>query len=212
MVEIVYDYDDLARLSEHDRSVIMRHLIELNSEDPLTDEVNQRRRRRFLILLTGSCVWLVPWIVYLGFSLPYSYDAGAWQVAWVGFDVMLLTALSATTYLIWRKRQMAILTAVITGTLLICDAWFDLTLSAGGPDFAAAVVTAVLGELPLAVLMFVFVGRLLFLTIRMAWTNFGHEGKMPHFWQLRMFTLSDPASWPKRARNRDSGSESAGVT
>jgi hypothetical protein len=185
-------YEDLAALSDHERAVLMRHLIELQFRDPLAEPVNLHRRRRFLVLLTGACVWLVPWIVYLALTLPKHYDAGAWQVAWVGFDVMLLTGLSVTAYMIWRKRQLSVVPAIITGTLLICDAWFDMTLSAGRSDFAVTVITALFGELPLAALMFFFVGRILFLTIRLAWANLGHEERMPPLWRLRMFSLVEP--------------------
>ncbi len=180
---------DLTQMSDHERAVLMRRLVELRTRDPLLDKINLYRRRRFLTLLTLACVWLIPWIVYLALTLPGHYNAGAWQVAWVGFDVMLLGGLTVTAYLIWRKRQLAILAAMFTGTLLICDAWFDVTLASGRSDFGVTIFTAICGELPLAALMFIFVGRILFLTIRVAWGTFGFEGDMPPLWRLRMFTL-----------------------
>ena len=39
---------------------------------------------------------LIPWIVYLGFSLPSRQVSRHFDIAWVGFDVMELVALAAT--------------------------------------------------------------------------------------------------------------------
>jgi hypothetical protein len=43
---------------------------------------------------------------------------------------------------------------LITGTLLCCDAWFDVLTSRGASDITQAVLSAVLIELPLAALCF----------------------------------------------------------
>jgi hypothetical protein len=191
----VYGFDDLARLTEHERAAIMRHLVALRLRDPLADRRQRNRRRMGMTILLCACLFLAPWIVYLALSLPQHYEAGAWQVAWVGLDIMELAALGTTVYLIWRRRQLAIVAAVITGTLLVCDAWFDVTLSAGRDDFWITILTAVFGELPLAALLFLFVARVLSLTVRMAWTNLGREERMPPIWKLRMFSLADPEEW-----------------
>jgi len=44
------------------------------------------------------------------------------------------------------------LAAFTTGVLLICDAWFDI-ITAGPRDMLVSVLTAVLGELPLAAIL-----------------------------------------------------------
>ena len=201
----MYGFDDLARLSEHERAVIMRHLVALRIHDPLDDRLIRNRRRMGMTVLSGACLFLVPWIVYLALSLPHHYEAGAWQVAWVGLDVMELTALGTMVYLIWRRRQLAVVFAVITGTLMICDAWFDVTLSAGRSDFWVTIITAVFGELPVAFLMFLFVARILTLTVRGAWANLGREEAMPSMWKLRLFSLDDPRTWASEPeQERDS--------
>ena len=46
---------------------------------------------------------LIPWIVYLGFSLPSRQVSVHYDAAWVGFDVFELIALSATGYLALRR-------------------------------------------------------------------------------------------------------------
>ncbi len=42
----------------------------------------------------------------------------------------------------------------MTGTLLVCDAWFDILTSRGTSDIVQAILSALLVELPLAVLCF----------------------------------------------------------
>jgi len=45
-------------------------------------------------------------------------------------------------------------TAAVTGTLLVCDAWFDVLTSRGTTDVVQAAVLAVFVELPIAALCF----------------------------------------------------------
>jgi hypothetical protein len=40
---------------------------------------------------------------------------------------------------------------LVTATLLVCDAWFDVVTSLGRPDGWVSIVTALCAELPLAV-------------------------------------------------------------
>jgi hypothetical protein len=49
---------------------------------------------------------------------------------------------------------MLIPAAIVTGTLLVCDAWFDMILSWGTTDWRWSVLSAVAVELPLAALLF----------------------------------------------------------
>ena len=52
------------------------------------------------------------------------------------------------------------MTATVTGTLLCCDAWFDVLTSRGASDVAQAVASAVLVELPIAAVCFWMAGNL----------------------------------------------------
>jgi hypothetical protein len=99
-------------------------------------------------------VLLVPWTGYLFGTLPADYQANHWEVAWGGFDIGLTVALAGTAVLIARRSPFAEVTATITGTLLICDAWFDVLTSRGMSDVMQATVEAVLVEVPLALLCF----------------------------------------------------------
>ncbi|OSC29185.1 hypothetical protein B8W69_09235 [Mycobacterium vulneris] len=109
---------------------------------------SQIRRIREWLALSAS-IALIPWIVYLGLTLPQSYTAQHWQATWVGFDLLLLAFMLATATLGFARHRLLPLFAFATGVLLLCDAWFDM-LTARRGDFALSVLTAVLGELPLA--------------------------------------------------------------
>ncbi|WIM98616.1 hypothetical protein ACTOB_002220 [Actinoplanes oblitus] len=93
----------------------------------------------------------IPWTVYLSLTLPQRTHTGNYRVAWVGFDVLLVAGLLATAYLAWRGRPRVGLLAGATATLLVVDAWFDVTLSTRS-ELTSAILSAVLIETPLAVL------------------------------------------------------------
>jgi hypothetical protein len=122
-----------------------------------------RLRRVRLVLMTGAVIGLLPWIVYLAITLPDKYIANNWPATWVGFDVLILLFMAVTAVLGLLRRQLLVLTAFTTGILLICDAWFDL-MTAAPEDRWLSVLTAVLGELPLAVLLITGALRILRLT------------------------------------------------
>jgi hypothetical protein len=131
----------------------------------LTPEQAKRRRRATIELLWVCTIALIPWTIYLGLSLPDSYSTRHWSVAWTGFDVLELLALAATAYFGWKRRQALIGTAIAAATLLICDAWFDITLNLGTPEVWWSIGSAVLIELPLAFFLIHRVTLLLRLTM-----------------------------------------------
>jgi hypothetical protein len=97
---------------------------------------------------------LVPWTAYLFGTLPPDYTANHWSLAWGGFDIGLVLALGSTVALIARRSPFTEVMATVTGTLLLCDAWFDVLTSRGTSDVAQSIVEAVLVEIPLAALCF----------------------------------------------------------
>jgi hypothetical protein len=109
-----------------------------------------RRMREWLAL--SAAIALIPWTIYLGLTLPQNYTAQHWQATWVGFDILLLAFMIATAMLGFIRHHLLTLFAFSTGVLLVCDAWFDV-LTAKRGDFAVSVLTAALGELPLAVVL-----------------------------------------------------------
>ena len=159
--------DALRRMTRQERASLRRRLAALDSDLPLPS-AGDERRRRFVLLLTVASAGLVPWIVLLALTLPHRYLAGQWTLTWVGFDTFLLTGLALTAWLAWRRRQAVMISAFITGALLVCDAWFDITTASGRIDMITAVASAVVLELPLAGLLFAVAAHLLRLTVRRA--------------------------------------------
>jgi hypothetical protein len=131
--------------------------------------VARRMRRIRLTLMTSGTIVLIPWIVYLGFTLPANYVAQNWPATWMGFDCLLIAFMAATAVLGWLRRQVVLLTAFTTGVLLICDAWFDILTAGVGRNLAVPVLTAVLVELPLATIMITGAVRILRLTATRLW-------------------------------------------
>jgi hypothetical protein len=109
-------------------------------------------RQAHLGLMTGGAVFMIPWIVYLGFTLPQNYTVRNWPLTWVGFDSLLVVFMAATAILAWLRRQLLVFPAFTTGILLLCDAWFDVTTASPG-ELHTAVLTAVLGALLALVLV-----------------------------------------------------------
>jgi hypothetical protein len=64
-------------------------------------------------------------IVYLAFALPDVYLVHDWTATWVGFDLLLLALMAATVVFGLLRRQVILLMAFATGTLLLCDVWFS---------------------------------------------------------------------------------------
>jgi hypothetical protein len=129
----------------------------------VTESTFVRIRRVRLVLMAGAIVGLIPWIVYLSITLPDRYIANNWIATWVGFDTLLLLFMASTAVLGLLRRQLLILTGFTTGVLLVCDAWFDV-MTAAPADRWLSVLTATLGELPLAAVLITGALRILRLT------------------------------------------------
>jgi hypothetical protein len=114
----------------------------------------RRARRWLLFLLGGVAVALLPWTAYLSATLPSEHVAHHWRVAWIGLDLAEAAALVATFVALLRKSPAVTVLASIAGTLLVCDAWFDVVTAEPGGELAWALVFALLAELPLAALCF----------------------------------------------------------
>jgi hypothetical protein len=131
----------------------------------LTDARLRRQRRLALLVSAACCVVLAAWIVVIAATLPRHFDAHHWRGVWVNFDVFLLAAFAATAWAIWRERQVLILLLVGIGTMLCCDAWFDVGTSLATSDLWISLGSALLAELPLAFLAFAGARRLLRATV-----------------------------------------------
>jgi hypothetical protein len=127
--------------------------------NPYLTDAKLRRQRRVALLVSAACC------VVLAATLPRHFDAHHWRGVWVNFDVFLLAAFAATAWAIWRERQILILLLVGIGTMLCCDAWFDVGTSLATSDLWISLGSALVAELPLAFLAFAGARRLLRATV-----------------------------------------------
>jgi hypothetical protein len=102
-------------------------------------------------LYSGAAVVLLPWIVYLAVTLPKRNLDHHYRAAWVGFDVFLVVVIIRTAYMAFRVDQRVQFAATATATLLIVDAWFDVTTSSGRGQVLEALVLAAVIEIPAAI-------------------------------------------------------------
>jgi hypothetical protein len=102
-------------------------------------------------LLALTAIALVPWTLWLTFSLPSRHVTNHYDAAWVGFDIGLFCAISLTAWAAYRRSPQLVPFAAATCALLIADAWFDVVTSLPGERIEAG-LEAGLAELPLAAL------------------------------------------------------------
>jgi hypothetical protein len=118
-----------------------------------------RPRRLWPVMLLRVCsaacaAFLLVWIIFLGATLPAQAVAHEWKLARIGLDVAEAIGLLFVTWAARRLREMLIPSAIVTGTLLVFDVWFDVILSWGTSDWRWSVFSAAAVELPLAALLF----------------------------------------------------------
>lgn len=98
-------------------------------------------------------LFLIPWTVYLSFALPAHHLSRNWDLTWVGLDAALIGSLLATGILAKLKSIYMVVTAMVTATLFVTDAWFDiLSYRPGTKSFNGALLMAIVGEIPMAVM------------------------------------------------------------
>ncbi|MET9328553.1 hypothetical protein [Tsukamurella sp. NPDC003166] len=111
--------------------------------------VRPRGRGVAAVLLAAGAA-LTPWLIVLGATLPATITVRHWPLAWVGLDALEALGLLTTGALLLRGASRARQAAAATSTLLVADAWFDVTTAAAGSEFAVALAMAACAELPLA--------------------------------------------------------------
>ena len=154
--------EEIAALSDDERADLLRRLV----LQPSAARPDVRPTVIPLVLVvTAACLLLIPWTVLLAITLPPDYTAPRWDFTWVGFDTVLIVCLSQTAWYAYRRRQMVAYWAMITATLLICDAWFDVATADGG-ELWWSLGSAALLELPLAGLLLWWSRRIITLTVR----------------------------------------------
>jgi hypothetical protein len=159
---------DLREMTPSERRQLAHSLATIDYSNPMLGMYLARGRRLGILVSVVACAVLAGWIVVLVLTLHRSFHAQHWKGAWVGFDFILLLAFAATGWAIWRGRQIAIACLIVTGTLLCCDAWFDVILDTGSSGVWMSVASALVVELPLAFLMFNAARRLIRLSALLA--------------------------------------------
>ena len=111
----------------------------------------ERWRRALLVVASlGAAVAFLAWIAVLAVTLPTRYLASHWNVAWVGFDVMLLISLLAAGWAVVRRRPWVGTALMVSAVMMVCDAWFDVTTASGLTATLVSIAFAVGLELPAA--------------------------------------------------------------
>jgi len=184
--------EEVADWSPEERAHVAR-LLDTLVDRPAPPPHGPTRRLLVLTVTVAGAVVLFPWVAYLLATLPQKEAGGAWRVAWVGFDVALAVTLGATGWLVWRRRQLAMVGLVVAATLLFCDAWFDVSLSWGTAEQWAAIATAALVELPAAALLTVGALTILRRTSAVVRQLRGLGSRPVRLWQqpVVMLTLED---------------------
>lgn len=113
-------------------------------------------------LVIAAGLLMLPWIAGLVLVLPTRHEAAHYDASWIGFDIFLCAMLIRTGWLAQKGREHIELSAAMTGTLLLIDAWFDVVTADSHREQALALVLAVGGELPLAVFCLWIAGRVEF--------------------------------------------------
>jgi hypothetical protein len=193
---------ELENMSPQERRELARALAAIDSPHPLADPRLLRRRRFGLLFIMGCCLVLAAWIAILIMTLPGHYTSHDWRTVWVGLDVAELAAFAATGWAAWHQRQVVIILMQITGTLLVCDAWFDVTLDFGSRGFTISILTALVVELPLAFVMFASARRLVRVTVQILMQLAGIDGQAPPLWRVPLFADGIEEALPERLRQR----------
>jgi hypothetical protein len=183
----VIDEAELRAMSQEERRELIKILARIELPHPRHDPRNVRRRRYGLIVMAVICLILAAWVAILALTLHKHFIVRHWPAVWVGLDLAELAAFAATAWAAWKQRQIVIVFMIITGTLLLADAWFDLALDYGSGGFVLSVLEAVLVEIPLALILFAAARRLTRLTVYSLMRLQGISGPLPPLHRVPLF-------------------------
>jgi hypothetical protein len=208
----VIDEAELRKMTQDERRELARIIAAIDLPHQMADQRLRLRRRFGLLLMTACCLALAAWIGILILTLPARFTSSDWRAVWVGLDIAELIGLAAIGWAAWRQRQVIIFFMIMTGTLLLCDAWFDLALSYGSSGFAMSVVAALLAEFPLAFLLFAGARRLTRVTVHMVMQLAGIPGPVLPLWRVPLLAAGLDEALPAALRQQQGDLQAAGVT
>jgi len=134
-------------------------------------------------------VVLIPWDALM-FSVPQVVDVPKhWVLVWGGFDCFLILGFAVTAFRLITRSPKGAVTAAMTGTMLLIDAWFDvLTTHRGGQ--LVSILMAIFAEIPCALICF-YVSRRIVSLFEQAKDILGDAG-----FTIRDGRLVPPAGFP----------------
>jgi len=110
----------------------------------------RRRARRLAWVYLIVAVGLIVWTVFLALSLPKENLEHHYRLTWTGFDLILVLAIYLTAHRAFRLDARVVYPAMVVATLLVADAWFDITTSTTATEATQALILALFVELPAA--------------------------------------------------------------
>ena len=201
-----YDAEALRTLSDDERRHLLRRLVDTDRHPPAKPGTSWKWDLLLVVIIAG-CILLAAWIGYLAVSLPAFYRAGSWRGAWVGFDVAELAVFALTGWAAWRRRQILIICLIVLATLLLCDAWFDVVLNTKTAGFPSSLLSALLIEVPIAVMAVFVARRLLRITVGQVIKYEGRAGPVPSLWKVPLFGPEGEGTPLERLIKRARGDE-----
>jgi hypothetical protein len=106
-----------------------------------------------VVFFLGGALVLIPWIVLM-FTVPGVVNVPQrWELVWGGFDCFLVLGFAVTAFNLMTRSPRGAVTAAMTGTMLLIDAWFDV-LTTHRCGLLVSVLMAVFAELPCAAICF----------------------------------------------------------
>ena len=109
--------------------------------------------RWVLVFYLGGAIVLIPWIVLM-FTVPDVVNVSPHgTLVWGGFDCFLVLGFARTAFNLIRRSPRGAVTAAMTGTMLLIDAWFDVLTTHRGGELLS-ILMAVFAEIPCALICF----------------------------------------------------------
>ncbi len=113
-----------------------------------------RLPRRLLQAFAIVAILMVPWSLWLSYSLPIDHMDHQWNLVWSIFDAVMLGSMALTAYFGIKKSGWVIVWASVTGTFLLIDAWFDCVTAKDSWEHFVSISSAAFIEIPLGLLAF----------------------------------------------------------
>ncbi len=145
----------------HHITIVTGHTIMTKQRNPKNDDIILRIPTWAAKLYVLFAVMLLPWTVYLGASLPTEHLSAHWDISWTGLDIGLVAALFATGLFAYKRSIWVVIAAASAGSLMLVDAWFDVTSERSAGLFREALVFALFIEIPLALMSYYLAGHAL---------------------------------------------------